>query len=171
MVKLIARAAAEGLLPISGDGVDVSEPEFENLTSLGDLGGLAASLKAVYGLDLPEAGRVTGQAGARCAWFGLSHFLLIGLRPDTLPGAAVTDQSDAWCRVRLTGPRAAEALAYLCPLDLRPAQFPEGSAARSLIGHMNALILHLDGAYELFVFRSMAATLVHELKEALKSLP
>ncbi|MEM1374983.1 MAG: sarcosine oxidase subunit gamma [Pseudomonadota bacterium] len=171
MVRLIARAPCEGLLPVSGDGVDLTEPEFEHLISLGDLGGLSASLKAACGLDLPEAGRVTGAAGARCAWFGQSHYLLIGREPGALSGAAVTDQSDAWCRVRVTGPRAAEALAYLCPLDLRAAAFPDGSAARSLIGHMNALILHVDGGYELFVFRSMAGTLVHELKEALKSLP
>lgn len=171
MVKLVARAPAEGLLPMTGDGVEILECAFERLTSLADLGGLRPSLKSAHGLDLPEVGRVTAAAGARCAWFGLSHFLLIGPEPGELAGAAMTDQSDAWCRLRLTGPRAAETLAYLCPLDLRPDQFPEASAARSLIGHMNALILHLDGGYDVFVFRSMAATLVHELREALKSLP
>ena len=171
MVKLIAKSAAEGLLPLSGPGVEVSEPAMELLTSLGDLGGLAASLKKTHKLEMPEAGGMTGSAGKRCVWFDLSHVMLIGPEPGALKGAAVTDQTDAWCRVLLKGDRVAEMLAYLTPLDLREASFPVGSAARTQVGHMSSLILRHEGGYELFVFRSMAATLVHELEEAIKSLP
>ncbi|MEM9854945.1 MAG: sarcosine oxidase subunit gamma [Pseudomonadota bacterium] len=179
MVKLIAKSAAEGLLPIEGDGALAAEMPFETLTSLAPLtargeAGLAVALKDLHGLALPKAGRFSGKAGARCAWFGAAHYLLMGPPPE--PGledhAARTDQSDAWCHVALTGLRAAETLSYLTPLDLRDAHFKRGHAARAQIGHMNGLILRSGAqSYELLVFRSMAATLVHELSEAMRALP
>ncbi|MEM8592122.1 MAG: sarcosine oxidase subunit gamma family protein [Pseudomonadota bacterium] len=175
MVRLIAKTPAAGLLPIEGPGVLVEEVAREPLTSLAPLApGLNAALKDAHGLALPKPGRMTRKAGARCAWFSRGHYLLIGPEPavELARLAALTDQSDAWCRVALTGPRATELLTYLTPLDLRDTAFKRGHAARSLIGHMNALILRTGArSYELFVFQSMAATLVHEVKEALQALP
>ncbi|MEM9436017.1 MAG: sarcosine oxidase subunit gamma [Pseudomonadota bacterium] len=175
MVKLIAKSAAEGLLPLEGPGVTVSEPPMERLTSLAPLGGgLEAALEAAHGLALPKPNRTTGKAGARCVWFSATHYMMIGPEPDASLSAhaAVTDQSDAWCRVALSGPRVAEMLSYLAPVDLREEGFKRGHTARTLVGHMSASITRTGAeSYELFVFRSMAATLVHELEEALIALP
>ena len=60
-------------------------------------------------------------------------------------------------------------LARLVPVDL--AGLARGQVARSLLGHMMAL-LRRTGAQELevWVFRSMAATAVHEIGTAMRSL-
>jgi sarcosine oxidase subunit gamma len=60
-------------------------------------------------------------------------------------------------------------LARLVPLDLSPATYPPGSARRTLVGHMPALILYRGGdAFEMLLFRSMAATAVAELSAVMK---
>ena len=65
--------------------------------------------------------------------------------------------------------RAGQPLARLTPLDLRPSAFAVGTVARTVINHMQALILRgaVDG-FEIAVFASMAGTLHHELTEAMR---
>ncbi|MEO0485232.1 MAG: sarcosine oxidase subunit gamma [Pseudomonadota bacterium] len=170
MVRLIARSAAQDLLPIEGPGVRVEEAAFAPLTSLaGDIGG---ALKAAHGLDLPAPGQVASDGVRHCLWFGRAHWMLIGVEGDAPFAGTVTDQSDAWCRVVMSGARAAEALSYLTPIDLRDGAFPVGVLARTQIKHLNASIWRREAkVYELMAFRSMAVTLVHDLKEAMRSLP
>ena len=71
----------------------------------------------------------------------------------------------------LTGPGAADALARLVPVDLRIPAFAPGACCRTQLGHMMTLI-HRSGpdAFRLFVFRSMAATAVHELHAAMRAV-
>ncbi|MEM6895950.1 MAG: sarcosine oxidase subunit gamma family protein [Pseudomonadota bacterium] len=175
MVKLIASDPVAGMTVLEGDGVRVTPQPWVPLTSLASKGpGLSKALKAAHGVDVPAAGQMSAAGAARCLWFSATHFLLVGPEPDAKLSktAALTDQSDAWVRVLIEGPRAAEMLAYLTPIDLRDGAFPVGSVARSLIGHMNAAIARTGGeAYEVFAFRSMAQTLMHEMDEALRALP
>jgi sarcosine oxidase subunit gamma len=46
----------------------------------------------------------------------------------------------------------------------------EGDVARSLIGHMTAIIILRSGGVDVMVFRSMAATLVHEFERVMRSV-
>ncbi len=88
--------------------------------------------------------------------------------PEGLAGhAAVTDQSDGWAGVLLAGEagRVAQALARLVPVDLRPAAFPAVRVLRAPVNHMSAIVLRRTEGVELWVFRSMARTLWHELTE------
>ena len=175
MVKLVAKSPAEGLLPTDMGGVTVREAPFEVLTSLAALKpGLSEALKAAHGMALPKPGRSTGKSGARCLWFGASHYMLAGPESDAALNAyaALTLQTDAWCRVELSGARVVEMLSYLTPIDLRDMSFKRGDVARAQIGHMNSCILRTGSTtFEVMVFRSMAQTLVHELKEAINALP
>lgn len=83
--------------------------------------------------------------------------------------AALSDQSDAWVRLNLSGPLARAVLARLVPIDLSAAAFPVSAAARSMLGHMNLLILHAEeGVFTLMIYRSMAATAVHELSQVMR---
>ncbi|MEL7025720.1 MAG: sarcosine oxidase subunit gamma family protein, partial [Pseudomonadota bacterium] len=83
-------------------------------------------------------------------------------------GLAVIDQSDAWAMARVEGVGARDVLARLTPLDLRPSTFAAGQTARTMIGHMTGQVTALGPeTYELMVFRSMAGTLVHDLKRAM----
>ncbi|MGR3434202.1 MAG: sarcosine oxidase subunit gamma [Shimia sp.] len=170
MVKLIDKSPAADLLPRDFGPMRLEEMTLP-LTALGVLkgGDLGAALKAAHGLDLPAPGKMTGSAPVLCLWFGYGHYLLTVDDPDPRLSevAAVTEQTDAWTHVALGGPGAAEALARLVPIDLRAAAFPPGSVAKTQIGHMNGLVAHLaDGHYGLLVFRSMAATPIHEVEAA-----
>ena len=119
----------------------------------------------------PEPGRVAEGPGLRAIWFERDAAMAVGPRPAGLEGrAAVVDQGCAWCVVRLEGPGAEDVLARLVPVDLRERAFPDGAVARTLVGHMNGAILRRGAAFEIWVFRSMAGTLAHELGRAMRGV-
>ncbi|TFL17330.1 sarcosine oxidase subunit gamma [Jannaschia formosa] len=163
MANLIARSPAEGLLPLANGDATLSEVVPEAITSLMALDGAT--------FPLPGPGRSTQRGGGLLLWSGRNQALLVGPRPDPIPQIAMTDQSDAWAVLRLEGPAARAVLARLTPLDLRDAGLGEGRVARSLLGHMPALF-HRAGPdrYELFVFRSMTGTAVHEVERAMRGV-
>ncbi|GAB4260851.1 MAG: hypothetical protein Kow0013_04810 [Pararhodobacter sp.] len=128
---------------------------------------------APLGVRFPAPGTVSASGAARLVWTGRALAFLFGAAPpDGLaPLAAVSDQTDGWAWMHVSGPDAPALLARLCPLDLRPESFPPGRVARSLIGHMQAIILRdAPEAFEIGVFRSMAETLHHDLTEAARRL-
>lgn len=128
---------------------------------------------APLGLRFPAPGSVSASGAARLVWTGRAQAFLFGAPPPEglTPFAAVSDQTDGWAWMHVSGPDAAALLARLCPLDLRADAFPPGHTARSLIGHMQAIILRdAPEAFEIGVFRSMAETLHHELTEAARKL-
>ena len=128
-----------------------------------------AALKA-RGLGFPEPGRSLEVADTRILWAGRETAFLIGTPPPGLSEAAVTDLTDGWAGIRLSGAPAPGLLARLVPVDLRPAACPEGTALRTLLGHVPALILRRGGWFEIMVPRSYLATAWQELVSALRRL-
>ena len=174
MVKLIAKSPCDGLPPINLDGLVVREVLPETITCVAAFNGqedkVSEALKSQIGAELPKPGRFTGRAGNRVVWSGLGQFLVLGPAV-RVAGAAVTDQSDAWAGVSLAGDIARDVLARLTPLDLRESHFKRGHVARSLLGHMHGLFLHTGAdRFEVFVFRSMAHTMVREIAHAAQSV-
>lgn len=136
----------------------------------GQLEALSAALEAAHGMAFPKPNRMTGKQGAQALWFGRDMALLIGSAPDASLAAhgAVTDQSDAWSVVDLSGPGAEEVLARLVPVDLRPAVFKRGHTVRTLVGHMSASVTRTGAdSFRIMVFRSMVKTLFRELHHAM----
>ncbi|MFN6979787.1 MAG: sarcosine oxidase subunit gamma [Gemmobacter sp.] len=132
--------------------------------------GMAATAAALarLGLAWPDPGRMTTAEAARLAFAGRGTCFLIGIAPPTLgAAAAVTDQSDGWAGLRLTGAAAPDVLARLVAIDLRPAAFPPGSSLRAMLNHMPLCLMRTEEAFDLLVFRSMARTAVHDLTEAM----
>jgi len=176
VVKLIAKSAADGLLPIEIGQVRVEEivaPMASLSAYAGKVDALSQSLKSTHGLALPEVGQTTNAGDVSCQWFGLNHVMLMGEEPDAAlsEAAAVTDQSDAWCRVRITGAGARDVLARLVPVDLRDDAVPVGKAIRTDVQHMSGALARVgEDAWEVMVFRSMAGTLVHDLKTAMETV-
>lgn len=132
---------------------------------------------AMLGLSFPAPGQVLAAPGARIIWAGREQAMLFGAAPPAAleAHAAISDQGDGWAGFMLAGTgeaQGAEAvLARPVPLDLRAASFPPGRAARSLLNHMPLLILRdTDDAFELYTFRSMARSAVHELDQAMRSV-
>ena len=177
MADLKPRMPLERLLPMEASGVRVWEVDLGALTLvmpyLGRDAALSDALEAAHGLRWPEAGRMTGTTGRGILWFGREQAMLIGVTPEggLEDHAAAVDQSDAWAVVEIEGDRAAEALARLTPVDLRPGVFEIGHTARTELAHMAASLTRTDEAtFLVMVFRAFAHTLVHELGVALEGV-
>ncbi|MCL6284756.1 sarcosine oxidase subunit gamma [Ruegeria sp. 2012CJ41-6] len=177
MVELLATSPCEGLLPLCIGQVTLREEEVGHLTSLapyrGQSDALSQTLHSAHGVAFPAPNRVTGKAGARAIWFGRDQALLMGPEPDQSlrAHAAIADLSDGWAAVRLEGDGAEDVLARLVPVDLRREHFKRGHTIRSQIFHLNASISRVDdNGFVMLVFRSMAASLVHDLKTAMEGV-
>ena len=167
MPELIAKSALDGRSLTLGT-VTLAEVDVGPITSIAVFPGggkaVAKGLKTL-GLAMPEPNAFAEKKGARIVWTGRDQAFLMGVEAPALEGAAVTDQSDGWAVLGLSGAGAVDVLARLVPVDLRLSVFPVGRAMRSQLNHMNVVILRGgDNAFEIMVFRSMARTAWHELE-------
>ncbi|MBF9058950.1 sarcosine oxidase subunit gamma [Rhodobacterales bacterium HKCCSP123] len=177
MAELIAKSPARGLTPVEAGGVTLTEapmgPIWAVMPYRGKGAALSAALEAAHGLGFPAPGLLAETGDARIAWSGLDQAFLMGVMPDRALAAhaALTDQSDAWTHLVLEGAAVRDVLARWMPVELSPSACPPGSARRSLVGHMTALVLHPGGdRFEILVFRSMAATAIHELTRSMRAV-
>lgn len=177
MVDLVARSACDGLLPLEIGDVRAAEESPLAITSMAPFRSasptLSDHLQAAHGMAWPKPNRATGTAAARALWFGHAHALLIGPPADASLAShmALTDQTDAWAVVRLNGAAVPDVMARLCPVDLRFDMFRRGHTLRTELQHMSASVTRVgDRAVQVMVFRSMARTLVHDLKTAMEAV-
>ncbi|MGR3541450.1 MAG: sarcosine oxidase subunit gamma, partial [Hasllibacter sp.] len=133
MADLAERDAGRSRYPIAVGGARAAELA----VATGHPGFAAAGAQVGARLGMPAPGRGAAARAGRVLWFGHGQAMLIGAPP--LGAVRAADQSDAWCRVLVSGPRAGAALARLVPIDLRASEFGEGAVARTLLGHMSAL--------------------------------
>ena len=63
------------------------------------------------------------------------------IMPSLAQSFYITEQSDAWAGVLISGKKAPLCLERICPLDLSEKAFPVGTAVRTLMEHLNVLIL------------------------------
>ena len=174
MPELIVKSALEGHVPLNLGGVTLAEAALGSITSIAVFPGgarlVTKGLKTL-GLAFPVPNTWAAKGDARIVWTGRDQAFLIGVVPPPIEGAALTDQSDGWTCLAVSGPNAAEALMRLVPLDLRLAAFSVGRAVRAPVNHMNAILLRTgDFAFELLIFRSMARTAWHEIKDVMTAL-
>ncbi len=175
--NLTAKSPFDGVLPVKIGSLTITEEEADVIHSVSPFKGqqkaVSELMSSAHGMGFPAPNRATGKAGARAVWFGPSQAMLIGTKPDAGLSdiAAVVDQSDAWAVARLEGDGVEDALARLVPVDLRRQVFKRGHTARTLLFHMNASITRVgENAFQIMVFRSMAQTLVHDLKRAMEGV-
>jgi heterotetrameric sarcosine oxidase gamma subunit len=175
VVKLIETSACDGLsLPLIKKTCRLDAINLGPITSVAlHQGADITEILATIGLKMPEPGAVSQGNLARLVWSAPGQAFLIGIpAPVGLSDhASLSDQSDAWATVSLSGPDASAVLARLTPLDLRDAAFPVGSVARSLLGHLSCTFLRdAEDAFTLMVFRSMASNMVGELGIAIRTM-
>jgi heterotetrameric sarcosine oxidase gamma subunit len=172
--ELIAKSALEGRGPLTLGGVTLAEAQVGPITSIAVFpGGMKAVAKGLkpLGLTFPTPNTWIAKGQARIVWTGRDQAFLIGVEPPRLYGAALTDQSDGWAVLTVSGTMAVDALMRLVPLDLRLSAFPAGRAVRAPVNHMNAALIRSgDYAFDLMVFRSMARTAWHEVEAAMQAL-
>jgi sarcosine oxidase subunit gamma len=176
VAKLIAKSAAEGLLPVQVGAMNLKEPQISRITAIAPYPGREAAVAqalARAGLGWPQPDRSIVNGRAAILWSGRLQAFLFNAPPDAVSpaDAALTDVTDGWAGLTLDGRGASQVLARLVPIDLRLSRFPEGATARTALGHM-MILLHRRGAerFALVVFRSMVATAVHEIEVAMRAV-
>lgn len=148
---------------------------------------LAEALAKQYRAAPPDPGRsvLAADKKARLIWVAPDQYFLAFAHPDDHAGpgpeamireklgdaAYLTDQSDAWVMLRLAGSASRAALARLCPLDLDPAAFPEGAAARTVMEHLGAFIIRESAdSYLLLSARSSAGSFLHAVTVSVENI-
>lgn len=87
-------------------------------------------------------------------------------RPGLEPAdGAVLELGHARTVIHVAGPRAADLVARMVPLDLRPAKFPDGSVASTALHHVGVTILARAGGYDILVLRSFGLAIWEILSE------
>ncbi|HYH22922.1 MAG TPA: sarcosine oxidase subunit gamma family protein [Azospirillum sp.] len=130
---------------------------------------LAAALEARFGVRPPM--RPGYAAGDRVGFVGVGpgRWLAMdangdgsafegALRDAVADRGAVTDQTDAFGLLHLSGPAVRKALAKGVTVDLHPAAFRPGDAATTVVGHIGVTVWQVDEApaYQISVARSYA---------------
>ena len=82
---------------------------------------------------------------------------------------AMTDQSDSWVVLALSGPQCRQTLARICPIDCSASAMPIGTTARTSMEHLGAIITRRpnEGDHQpcfwLLSARSSAASFLHAI--------
>lgn len=174
MPDLIAKPAL-GRAPLSRAGLTLAEGEPGRITSVAPYPGQGAAVSAALaplGLAFPGPNESLSAGAARLLWTGREQAFLLGAEPPAGldAHATLTDQSDGWACLSLTGAGADQALMRLVPVDLRLVAFPVGRCIRAPLNHMNMILTRTEAGFEIFVFRSMARTAWHEIDEVMAVL-
>ena len=143
---------------------------------------MAAAFKKHLGTAPPDATQAVTARGMKIIPSALDQVFIIGtmapaeLEENLKAGfgacASLTDQSDGWAVLRLTGERAHETLERLSMVDLSPRKFGIGQVARTVFEHINVLVMRdkpLPGEalrYLILTPRSSAQDLCHALLES-----
>ena len=186
MAEITLQAASPlGGLDVTVGGTRLRERDDLALVSaaipLGGEGAFEKALREGFGLAMPGPRMSEGSGEMRAIRSTADQCLLIfpHAAPDAeavvrekLGGAAyTTEQTDAWVRLELSGPLALPALERLCMLDLHPAPFPEGAAARTVMEHMGAVLIRTGAeAFLLFSASSSARSFLHAVETSLRNV-
>lgn len=164
-----------GLIGPEGPGVRLSERRLESLwliaawpDRLGPTGAAAAKAAGVKAAPGPGTS-ATGQGGTLLRIEPLKWLLISEAetpRPALDPAdGTVLELGHARTVIHVAGPRAAELMSRLVPLDLRPGRFPEGAVAGTVLHHVGVTVLAREGGYDILVLRSFGLALWELLLE------
>lgn len=162
MGNLIATSAASGLCPVAIGSLRLTE-RTPALTSVSPFKGKKTAVRKALG-HWPAPNEAKGNV----LWAGRNLAFVVGECADLAGLAATTDQTDAWTALTLEGDDLEAVMARLTPLDMRT--LGAGATARGLLGHMSALYHRTQTGMDIYVFRSMAHTAVHEITHAMTSV-
>ena len=149
-------------LPSPAGGVEMAECPFVgkvNLRGNPDDQAFRAAAEGQLGLELPVAPNTwCSNENYAIYWLGPDEWLIYCADQSQYPTVdelrralgqshcAVTNVSDYYLVIRLTGDKARELLAKGTPLDLHPAVFTAGMCAQTCFGHATVLICCRDDA-------------------------
>lgn len=101
--------------------------------------------------------------------FATHEDIVAQLKPLFGDAASISEQTDAWLRLDLSGQGLPALMERLCTVDL--AQVPDGCATRTVIEHLGCYLIR-KGAGEITLYgaRSSARSLLHALETAARSV-
>lgn len=131
------------------------------------------------GAEIPLAGRISRSADStvllglqsdQCFLISETQRLKPAHELKSLLGDAayLSDQSDSWAVLDLTGPMCLQALERICPVDISASAFDMDAVARTSMEHLSVIIHRLghDG-FRLYSPRSSADSFLHAVTESL----
>ena len=168
------------------DGITLSEVAGLALMSValprGGRSAAADALRSHVSVEWPKVGMSTRAPVTGERFLGLQHDQIFVMATDAdgsaLPVLAeklgtafyLSDQSDSWAVLQISGPRCRAALERLCPIDVAPEAFPVGAVTRTIMEHHGAIILRTDAdAFLLLSPRSSAMSFLHTIVQAVES--
>jgi heterotetrameric sarcosine oxidase gamma subunit len=143
---------------------------------------LRAQIKASLGVLIPEIGQFSVSEIESTQLLRLQDdmcFVLFDYSGDRavpefeqkVSDAYLSDQSDSWVMLRLSGEKAREALARICSIDLHPAVFKPGSVTRTSMEHMGVIIVcEAENQYTLMALRSYADSFLHAIRVSIENV-
>ena len=140
---------------------------------------IASSLKT----KIPAIGKTTASNVDNALLLGMQQeqiFLLFDYpgnhAVDYLPkeirdAGYLTDQSDSWVMISISGPKARATLQQTCSVDLHSAIFPNGAVIRTVMENLSTIIL-CEGENKFLVMspRSSARSFFKVLETSIKNL-
>ena len=181
-MDLDAASAASG----SRRGVIVGDRDGLGLATViarrGQIEALAQRIRERYEIELPR-GNVRKEAhGVAFAGLGPETWLATSemggnefsasLREEIGALASISDQSDGYAVLRLSGTKVRDTLAKLILIDVHPRAFKPGDVASTVASHIGITLWRLDDAadgtpvFEIAVFRSLAGNFWHVLTQS-----
>jgi methylglutamate dehydrogenase subunit D len=182
-----AGAAAPGLATVPGWAPGVTAAVLDGyglatvLARRGASQALAQRVRERFGMDLPREPKLSAASGVAFAGTGPGAWLAMAerggnefaarLMSDLHGVASVSDQSDGYVLIRLTGARVRDALSKLVLIDLHPRAFKAGDVASTVASHIGVTLWRpADGPdaalFEVVMFRSLARSFWHALADA-----
>lgn len=170
--------------PISGEFISVREVGDRSLISLAiPLDGTAdfeLFLSTKFGLKVPKPGKTDTKDSKTIMGLARDQFFLSlpfaenpappALLKTATGRAYITDQSDSWAHLEMTGSDVRMALERICPLNLHPDAFAVGDVARTTMEHLNVIILRTDAhTYHLMSARSSALSFLHAVTTSIEN--
>ncbi len=169
------------------DGTSLVAPQDLALVSialpLGEEEKALRAIKSAYGIDLPDVGRsaTTKKQDARLLRLAQDQAFVLFTRDkpgaaemvgDLLKGKAyVTDQTDVWTGLRLSGSLSVTALERICPIDLHSESFGQGQVARTMMEHLGVLVLReADDTFLLLSASSSARSFLHAVETSIENV-
>ena len=127
-------------------------------------------LESLLGITLPASPQEKVSNEPTAYWLGPNDWLLVNPAPDidrvssalqdSAGGATtvVTDMTDAWSIIDISGEDAVARLAEGCSVDLHDSAFPAGRYALTRLQHLPVIIHRLDDTprFRILVDRSVA---------------
>ena len=83
----------------------------------------------------------------------------------------ITEQTDAWSGVKVSGKRIIECLERICPINLSIETFKVHSFARTIMEHLNTIIIrNKRNEFELFTNSSSENSFLHAIETSAKNI-